>query len=274
MAKKKPAPKRGASRYQAPAKKSSMPGWVWLVAGLAIGGFIMFLMKLEPGRNEVRREKPEQQKPGIAQGAKPGQPAQPPSAIAIKPKYDFYTLLPGSEVVVPPEAVPEKPQTPATPAQQTPTVVSTPEDAAKIDANRAQAALNGQTPPPPAIVRPATPATAAATPNAAAQQQQQPATAAKAATPATKPIAPPSVAATHYFLQAGSFRKQADADRVRAQVILLGQSARVESGAVKDETWYRVMVGPYSDRAQVSAAQKQLSANGFSNVLLQQRQNR
>lgn len=275
MAKKKPAPKRGASRYQAPAKKSSMPGWVWLVAGLAIGGFIMFLMKLEPGRNEVRREKPEQQKPGVAQGAKPGTPTQPPSAIAVKPKYDFYTLLPGSEVVVPPESVPEKPQTPPPANQQAPTVVSTPEDAAKIDANRAQAALNGQTPPPPAIVRPSTPATTATAPNAAATQQ--PASTAKAAAataPATKPIAPPSVAATHYFLQAGSFRKQADADRVRAQVILLGQSARVESGAVKDETWYRVMVGPYSDRAQVSAAQKQLSANGFSNVLLQQRQTR
>ncbi|SDJ26279.1 Cell division protein FtsN [Pseudomonas delhiensis] len=258
MAKKKPAPKRGASRYQAPAKKTSVPGWVWLVAGLAIGGFIMFLMKLEPGRNEVRREKPEQQKPGIAQGAKPATPAQQPSAVAVKPKYDFYTLLPGSEVVVPPEAVPEKPQTP--------TVVSTPEEAAKIDAARAQAALNGQVPPPPAVVKPATP------------PAQPPATQAKATPPATapasKPIAPPAVAATQFFLQAGSFRKQADADRVRAQVILLGQSARVESGAVRDETWYRVMVGPYSDRAQVSAAQKQLSANGFSNLLLQQRQTR
>ncbi|MEL7937908.1 SPOR domain-containing protein [Pseudomonas delhiensis] len=268
MAKKKPAPKRGASRYQAPAKKTSVPGWVWLVAGLAIGGFIMFLMKLEPGRNEVRREKPEQQKPGIAQGAKPATPAQQPSAVAVKPKYDFYTLLPGSEVVVPPEAVPEKPQTP--------TVVSTPEEAAKIDAARAQAALNGQVPPPPAVVKPATPP---AQPQQATTAQQ-PATQAKATPPATatapasKPIAPPAVAATQFFLQAGSFRKQADADRVRAQVILLGQSARVESGAVRDETWYRVMVGPYSDRAQVSAAQKQLSANGFSNLLLQQRQTR
>ncbi|KSW28000.1 cell division protein, partial [Pseudomonas sp. ADP] len=193
MAKKKPAPKRGASRYQAPAKKTSVPGWVWLVAGLAIGGFIMFLTKLEPGRNDVRREKPEQQKPGIAQGAKPATPAQPPAAIAVKPKYDFYTLLPGSEVVVPPEAVPEKPQTP--------TVVSTPEEAAKIDAARAQAALNGQVPPPPAVVKPATPPQQPAT-------AQQPAVQAKATPPATapasKPIAPPAVAATQFFLQAGS----------------------------------------------------------------------
>ena len=47
MAKKKPAPKRGASRYQAPAKKP-VPGWVWLAIGLVIGGFVVFLNQLEP----------------------------------------------------------------------------------------------------------------------------------------------------------------------------------------------------------------------------------
>ncbi|HLA32234.1 MAG TPA: SPOR domain-containing protein, partial [Pseudomonas sp.] len=45
-AKKKPAPKRGASRYQAPAKKP-VPGWFWLVCGLVIGGFMVFLFSLE-----------------------------------------------------------------------------------------------------------------------------------------------------------------------------------------------------------------------------------
>ncbi|MDC3991629.1 SPOR domain-containing protein, partial [Pseudomonas aeruginosa] len=111
MAKKKPAPKRGASRYQAPAAKNGVPGWVWLVAGLAIGGFIMFLMKLEPGRKDVQRERPDAQRPAAVQGKQPQQngqaqqPAQTPTQA--KPKYEFYTLLPESEVVVPPEAVPE-----------------------------------------------------------------------------------------------------------------------------------------------------------------------
>ncbi|KAF1051787.1 MAG: Cell division protein FtsN [Stenotrophomonas maltophilia] len=267
MAKKKPAPKRGASRYQAPAKKAGIPGWVWLVAGLAIGGFIMFLMRLEPGRNEVRRDKGEQQKPAVT--AQQDKAATPPSAIAVKPKYDFYTLLPGSEAVVPPEAVPEK----AAPAQK-PTVVDTPEEAAKIDAARAQAALNGQMPPPPAVVKPATPAPTVAQANTKVAPATPATSATAAQAPASKPAAPPAVASAQYFLQAGSFRKQADAERVRAQVILLGHTARVESGSVKDETWYRVMVGPFSDRAQVSSAQKQLASNGFSNVLLQQRQPR
>lgn len=272
MAKKKPAPKRGASRYQAPAKKSSVPGWVWLVAGLAIGGFIMFLMKLEPGRNDVKREKPEAPKTVVGSNKPSGtvQAQQPAAPTGVKPKYDFYTLLPGSEVAVPPEAVPpaqtQKPQTP-------PTVVATKEEAEKIDTQRALAALSGQNPPPPAVVKPATPATPPATQVASAQKQALPQAPASDTAPA-KPTPPPAVAATQYYLQAGSFRKQTDADHLRAQIIMMGQNARVESGTVRDETWYRVMVGPYGDRAKASAAQKQLAGNGFSNLLLQQRQTR
>lgn len=227
VAKKKPAPKRGASRYQAPAKKP-IPGWLWMVAGLTVGAFIVFLMKLEPGGEDVKRVKAEAKAAKIVEANK-----TPPSPTApVKPKYDFYTLLPESEVIVPKEAVPEK--TP--PAMVAPLPAVTPEQAAKIDTVRAQAALSGLTPPPaPPVVN-------------------------------TKP-AP----VTQFFLQAGSFRKQADADKVRAQIILLGQAVNVESGTVKDETWYRVLVGPFSNREQLTTAQKQLAGSGFNNLLLQQR---
>ncbi len=203
-----------------------------MAIGLTVGAFLVFLMKLEPGKGSesVKREKIEQQKASkIAEANKtPPSPTQP-----VKPKYDFYTLLPESEVIVPADAVPEK--TPPTPA--VPTTPVTPAEAAKIDTARAQAALAGITPPPAPPV-------------------------AKAA-PVTK-----------FFLQAGSFRKEADADKVRAQIILLGQAVAVESGTVKDETWYRVLVGPFSNREQLTTAQKQLAGAGFSNLLLQQRQNR
>ncbi|WP_263143858.1 SPOR domain-containing protein [Pseudomonas alcaligenes] len=231
-AKKKAPPKRGASRYQAPAKKP-MPGWLWLACGLVIGAFVVFLMKLEPGRNEVKREKPEQaQRPGTtAQPTKPTTPPPPASQEPVKPKYDFYTLLPESEVIVPPDALPQtppdKPQAPVTPEQ-----------AAKIDTARAEAALAGQTPPPP------------------------------------PPVLAKAPVSTQFFLQAGSFRKQADAEKVRAQIILLGQNVQVESGTVREETWYRVLVGPFASRDQLTVAQKQLAGSGFSNLLLQQRQNR
>ncbi len=222
-AKKKPAPKRGASRYQAPPRQP-VPGWVWLACGLAIGAFVVLLMKLEPGRDEVKRIKPEQQ--GGKTASAPKAPANVPTPQQpAKPKYDFYTLLPESEVIVPADAVPEK--TPPAP---------TPAELAKADAARAEAALKGETPPPLTV-------------------------AVKAAV-------------TQYFLQAGSFRKQEDADKVRAQIILLGQSVQVESGTVREETWYRVLVGPFSNREQLTGAQKKLAGSGFSNLLLQQRQSR
>ena len=74
-AKKKPAPKRGASRYQAPAKKP-VPGWVWLACGAAVGAFFMFLFSLEPGRDEVKRSKPEEQKRTTTQQQKPQVPPE------------------------------------------------------------------------------------------------------------------------------------------------------------------------------------------------------
>lgn len=225
-ARKKAAPKRGASRYKAPSKKP-MPGWIWLACGLAIGGFMMFLFSLEPGRDEIRRNKAEQARAG--QTSKPA-PATPRSSEPDKPKYDFYTLLPESEVIVPPQAL-EQPAVPPTPKPVSP------EEAAKIDAARAEAALNGQTPPPPPVV-------------------------------AQPPVS------TQFFLQAGSFRRKDDAESVRAQIILLGQSVRVESGTVREETWHRVLVGPFASREQLAQSQKALAANGFSNLLLQQRQSR
>lgn len=225
-AKKKPTPKRGASRYQAPAKKP-VPGWVWLACGAAVGAFFMFLFSLEPGRDEVKRSKLEEQKRTAAQQQKPRVTPEP-----VKPKYDFYTLLPESEVIVPPDALP--PADAPKPPEQKPV---TPEEAARIDAARAQAALMGETPPPPPVV-------------------------------AKAPVT------TQFFLQAGSFRKREDADKVRAQILLLGQNVQVESGKVREETWFRVLVGPYSNREQLATAQKQLAGSGFGNLLLQQRQSR
>ncbi|QLF93197.1 SPOR domain-containing protein [Pseudomonas sp. ABC1] len=219
-ARKKPAPKRGASRYQAPQKKP-VPGWVWLLCGLLIGGFVMFLMNLDPAGDEVKRPREEARK---TEAPKPSTSRSEPQA---KPKYDFYTLLPESEVILPPEA--EKPVEPATKPV-------TPAEAAKIDAARAEAALKGEVPPPP------------------------PPVIAKATT-------------TQLFLQAGSFRKQGDAEQVRAEILMHGHNVRVESGTVRGETWYRVLVGPFSSREQMSKAQQSLAKDGYSNLLPQQRQN-
>jgi cell division protein FtsN len=185
-------------------------------------------MNLQPGGDAIKRNKAETAR--ASSQAKPKPATQEP----VKPKYDFYTLLPESEVIVPAETLP--PSAPAQPAV-------TPAEAAKIDAARALAALNGETPPPAPPVAPAPPT-------------------------AQAPLS------SQFFLQAGSFRRKDDAESLRAQIILLGQDVRVESGRVREETWYRVLVGPFANREQLAVSQKALSANGFSNLLLQQRQSR
>ena len=240
-ARKKPAPKRGASRYQAPAKKP-VPGWVWMVCGLVIGGFIAFLMQLEPGRKDIQRETAESKKTA-SERPQPSTPTTTPQPV--KPKYDFYTLLPESQVEVPAGAIPEEQKPSTAPVPLTP----------EQEAERALALLEGREPPK-------------ITPPVATPEADKAATD-KAAAPAEAAKAVPS---TQFFLQAGSFRNQNDADKLRAQIILLGQNVQIESGKVREETWHRVLVGPYASREQLAAAQKQLAGNGFSNLLLQQRQ--
>lgn len=191
MAKGRKAPRRGASRAQASARRG-IPPWLWMVSGLVIGLFAAFLFQLEPGRDTVKRDN---LPPKPAQSPAPAKPAEQ------RPRYDFYTLLPESEVIIPQAAAPEAA-------------------------------------PPPPVVEP--------------EARPQP--------------------ATRFFLQAGSFRQRNEADRVRAQIIMLGLDVQLESAKLAGgETWYRVQVGPFQDRKALNDAQQTLAGNGFDNLLLQQR---
>ncbi|MDL0433366.1 SPOR domain-containing protein [Marinobacter sp. TBZ242] len=65
----------------------------------------------------------------------------------------------------------------------------------------------------------------------------------------------PSQQTFDYLVQTGSFRKQEDAERQRAEIAFQGLRAQVkridlDSGS----TWYRVNVGPFSSRSQMNAA--------------------
>jgi cell division protein FtsN len=63
-----------------------------------------------------------------------------------------------------------------------------------------------------------------------------------------------------YVLQAGSYRNQADAERVSAQLKLQGVDAKVQRVAVDNDVWHRVRVGPISDLAELNKVRKQLRA--------------
>lgn len=50
-----------------------------------------------------------------------------------------------------------------------------------------------------------------------------------------------------YVLQAGSFRNLPDADRMKAELTLLGFEPRIERVTIDADTWHRVRVGPVHD---------------------------
>ena len=53
---------------------------------------------------------------------------------------------------------------------------------------------------------------------------------------------------SRYVLQAGAFRRLADADRLKASLALSGFEARIQSVAVDgQDEWHRVRLGPYND---------------------------
>ncbi len=74
--------------------------------------------------------------------------------------------------------------------------------------------------------------------------------------PAAAKIARPGV----YVLQAGSYRNEADADRVRAQLALQGVNAKVQRVAVDADVWHRVRIGPISNLDDLNKVRRQLRA--------------
>jgi cell division protein FtsN len=96
-------------KRRAPAKKkAAVPGWVWLLAGLAVGLLVAFLVWLDklPTPRPVARAAVEKPAPAKdARSVKKETPAKAPDAQAREERkglaYDFYTLLPEMEVPVP-----------------------------------------------------------------------------------------------------------------------------------------------------------------------------
>ena len=61
-----------------------------------------------------------------------------------------------------------------------------------------------------------------------------------------------------YVLQAGSYKKFEDADRVRAQLALQGIESNVQRVAIDNDTWHRVRIGPISDPAELNRVRQRL----------------
>ena len=73
---------------------------------------------------------------------------------------------------------------------------------------------------------------------------------------------------TNTLLQAGSFRNKADADRLRAKLILLNLPNVVSEKTVSSSgsTWYRVRIGPFSNRSMLNKAEDTLAQQNIESM--------
>ncbi|HEU0189064.1 MAG TPA: SPOR domain-containing protein [Gallionella sp.] len=77
----------------------------------------------------------------------------------------------------------------------------------------------------------------------------------------------PAVAYEPHLLQAGSFPKADDAEKLKAKLALLGVEASVQSAAIPDKgVWYRVRLGPYKSEGDLNSARSFLKQNGVDST--------
>lgn len=71
-----------------------------------------------------------------------------------------------------------------------------------------------------------------------------------------------------YLLQIGSFRQEADADRRRGELALLGLEASVELTNGDNGRWYRVTMGPFASRSEIARARSMAAQANMDTLLL------
>ena len=72
-----------------------------------------------------------------------------------------------------------------------------------------------------------------------------------------------------FFLQAGSFRNQDDAERLQAELVLINLPTTIESKTNDNGAqWHRVIVGPFKSRSKVAKARSTLASKKLSPLLL------
>lgn len=77
--------------------------------------------------------------------------------------------------------------------------------------------------------------------------------------------------AQQYVLQAGSFRQRADADRRRAELLLLGLEPSIQESTGDNGRWFRVYLGPYGSNSAMSRARALTAGQDIDTLLLKRK---
>lgn len=209
-------------------------GMVWLAAGLALGGIAYGYLHLKdkaPLNSLLPQPNPNAQAPAPTSESAVADAAERP-----RPKYDFYTLLPEKEVVIPDAELDAEARAEEARAKAAAAKAAAAAAAGEAPASTETLSLDGS--PPPVA-------------NAAPGESGAPAPA-------------PASDGPRYLIQAGAFRGSTEAEALKAQIALTGEIARVEIAEINGNTVHRVRMGPYPNAASLAAAKAALAAHGIT----------
>lgn len=77
---------------------------------------------------------------------------------------------------------------------------------------------------------------------------------------------------TAYALQVGSFRREEEAERYRAELTLMGLEPHIQTVTIDETEWYRVRVGPILDLEELDMVRRRLDENAIDAILLKLRE--
>lgn len=258
----KPAPrKRGATSARKTRKAKSsprFPGWLWLLIGL-IGGFLA--SQHQHGSAPWQDDKPMATviPPASAPESTDGEQAQQGTEKKT-PTFEFYTLLPETEVIVPDGEVLTST---ATPPPKPPSEKPDSEGVSGSDPIAQIIAANTTARPEP------TPAPRPE-PRPEPTPEPEPEPAREVAKQKPSQQSAPANDGKRYMLQAASFSSRSDASDLSQGLGNFGLQTKISEVLTDDgSTWYRVQSGPYNDRREIDRAKDLMATRGITPLLIQ-----
>ena len=79
---------------------------------------------------------------------------------------------------------------------------------------------------------------------------------------------PPTATQASFLLQAGSFRQREDAERRRAELLLLGLEPKIKESNRDTGLWHRVYLGPFSSQEDMTKTRSLTAGQGIDTLVL------
>lgn len=217
---------------------------IWLYLNYAPSPFLSNEKVASSSEKSEARPAPEQPKTPV----KPVD-EEPLSAIEERPRFDFYKILPGIDEPEPEQAE-ERPVQPPAPAR-IPENINKPVEIARQ---------------PPALTYPSiSPAETVQQSTAIQSRSIPPEPIQQPVIPQAPQIQSPPPAKEKFFLQTGSFRKNDEAENMKARLALLGVLSSIQPIDLAEKgVWYRVRVGPFVKKEDVDETSASLKENGIA----------